>query len=409
MASNFTWLDYSEYERQKMLEIIDIIREEETRDELGLGTVRDAFADFFFPGTSTIQTRARYFLFIPWLYLEIEKRHYPSHEAPNRSRKLQDRLRQGLCNGKEEGGVIGSRAGIDVQRLPSNIYWQGLRKWNILRYSGSENDYVRQLDSFYLRQKIALPIEKEETPDRPASNWDLRLPKPPENWLDESSFRLDKNEAEYLIERVRFSNSRSMLAFLLSEGKHIPEGAGFPWALSGIEGMPEVLKLTLKHARSFSEVMHGAALLYNLILAEQISADDLASDYLDDIQEWWQRIHEDPNILESWKLNEFRGLLGDPILARINVSTWLFIEQWVSFVRNSRDVSMIRTSKSIRNLIENRERRLKNGRMRIGSSRAKEDWNGASGTGQLDYRWNRPVRDLVNDILQPLEQEALHA
>jgi hypothetical protein len=409
MASNFTWLDYSEHERQKALEVIGLFREEETRDELGLGTVRDAFADHFFPGTNTIQTRARYFLFIPWVYLEIEKRHYPSHEAANRSRKLQDRLRQALCNGKEERGVIGFRAGIDVQRLPSNIYWQGLRSWNIFRYPGTDYDYIHQLDRFYLRQKISLPTEKQETPDRPASNWDLRLPKPPENWLDETSFRLGKNEAEYLIDRIRFSNSKSMLAFLLGEGKSIPERAGFPWVQPGIEGMPEVLKFTLKHARSFSEVMHGAALLYNLILSEQIGADDWVSSYLKKNEDWWRRIHEDPNILESWKLNEFRGLLGDPILARINDSTWLFIEQWVIFVRNSRDVSMIRTSKSIRNLIENRERLLKRGRMRIGSSRAKEDWNGASGTGQLDYRWNRPVRDLVNDILQPLKQEDVHA
>lgn len=34
---------------------------------LGFAPIRDAFADYFFPGTSTIQTRARYFLFVPWI------------------------------------------------------------------------------------------------------------------------------------------------------------------------------------------------------------------------------------------------------------------------------------------------------------------------------------------------------
>ena len=74
MTSTFTWLDYSEREKRKMLDVIDLFGEQDTRDELGIGTVRDAFADLLFPGTSTIQTRARYFLFVPWMYLELERR-----------------------------------------------------------------------------------------------------------------------------------------------------------------------------------------------------------------------------------------------------------------------------------------------------------------------------------------------
>ena len=66
--SGFAWLDYSEHERRKALDVIDLFGEKDTRDELGIGTVRDALADRLFPGISTIQTRARYFLFIPWVH-----------------------------------------------------------------------------------------------------------------------------------------------------------------------------------------------------------------------------------------------------------------------------------------------------------------------------------------------------
>jgi hypothetical protein len=62
MVSQFAWLDFSEHERRKALDVIDLFRERDTRDELGIGTVRDALSDVLFPGTSTIQTRARYFL-----------------------------------------------------------------------------------------------------------------------------------------------------------------------------------------------------------------------------------------------------------------------------------------------------------------------------------------------------------
>ena len=49
MISAFVWLDYSERERRKMLDVVDLFREHDSRDELGVGSVRDAFADMLFP------------------------------------------------------------------------------------------------------------------------------------------------------------------------------------------------------------------------------------------------------------------------------------------------------------------------------------------------------------------------
>ena len=72
MMSSFTWLDYSEHERRRALDVISLFKYQDTRDELGLASIRHAFAECFFPGTTTIQTRARYFLFVPWLCLELE-------------------------------------------------------------------------------------------------------------------------------------------------------------------------------------------------------------------------------------------------------------------------------------------------------------------------------------------------
>ena len=65
--STLTWLDSSEHERRSVLELVSALNEPGTLDELGIGTIRDTIADTLFPGTSTIQTRARYFLFIPWI------------------------------------------------------------------------------------------------------------------------------------------------------------------------------------------------------------------------------------------------------------------------------------------------------------------------------------------------------
>ena len=50
--------------------MINLLSEQGAVDELGIGIVRDAFANYFFPGTSTIQTRAKYFLIVPYVLRE---------------------------------------------------------------------------------------------------------------------------------------------------------------------------------------------------------------------------------------------------------------------------------------------------------------------------------------------------
>jgi len=58
--SVFVWLDYSERERRKMLDGRRCFqRTRHARRGLGVGSVRDAFADTLFPGTSTINDPKR--------------------------------------------------------------------------------------------------------------------------------------------------------------------------------------------------------------------------------------------------------------------------------------------------------------------------------------------------------------
>lgn len=65
MPSTLAWPDHDVSARDRMERVLALFEKRDTVDELGLGAIRDAFADRLFPGTSTIQTRLRYFLFIP--------------------------------------------------------------------------------------------------------------------------------------------------------------------------------------------------------------------------------------------------------------------------------------------------------------------------------------------------------
>jgi len=74
MTSRLTWIDHDSQARERSLRILALGREKESRDELGIGGIRDSIADQLFPGTSTIQTRLRYMLFVPWIYRALEER-----------------------------------------------------------------------------------------------------------------------------------------------------------------------------------------------------------------------------------------------------------------------------------------------------------------------------------------------
>ena len=66
------WIDFSKSERNKVLSVLELLSERDTLDELGITPIRDGFANIFFPGTSTIQTRAKYFLIVPYALKDLE-------------------------------------------------------------------------------------------------------------------------------------------------------------------------------------------------------------------------------------------------------------------------------------------------------------------------------------------------
>lgn len=210
MPSHFGWIDFTEQDRQQMLNVIQLFREPGTRDELGIGTIRDAFADHFFPGTSTIQTRVRYMLFIPWIYRLIEDRRTPSDKVTAAARTEEIRLIDALIASGKPDGVIGREARKKLQRLPSSVYWAGLGSWGIRRFPGSQDQYHRHLDFYYTRnRRIVLGDDKEPLTGRERETWDPGLPPAPANFPRTASFVLTRAEARYLRERVITRHERS--------------------------------------------------------------------------------------------------------------------------------------------------------------------------------------------------------
>jgi hypothetical protein len=402
--SAFVWLDYSEHERRKMLDIVDLFREHDTRDELGIGSVRDTFADLFFPGTSTIMTRARYFLIVPWIYQRLEKQRISSTQIVERGRRAETELIDTIELSDDSDGNIGTLAGHALKRLPSNIYWQGLGVWGIRNFQGSQAQYHLSLDRYYMqltRHGTRISERDNEHDDLITSNWRGGLIAPPSDFPKGCTLRLTHREAVYLAERIRLGpmTSRSLLAELIFQGRR-SGNVPFVWQHPYVETLPTNLRELLDHARHFSEVMHGAQLLYNLMLAEQAQRKDDVTRYRNGFAEWVQLLEKRARVFSSWNRERFWELVrgANP---RISVRTRDFINAWLDLALSG-GASTLRDNRSARSLIRDRERSLKKNLARIDNPRAQELWQGASGNAQLEYRWGITQR-LLEDIFIALE------
>lgn len=385
-----------------MLEVIDLFGEKTTRDELGLGGVRDAFADLLFPGTTTIQTVAKYFLLVPWMYLELERKKTPSAKIQKRARDFEIRLAKELGN---SDGVIGRRAKDSLKRLPSSVYWQGLRAWGIRVYPKSQSEYHRSLDLLYARQKgrdrTSGEFDGEGAQGGPLANWHPDIVQPSSGFPDDASMTLSGSEAGYLRERVMSSQPDSLLAHLVANRIDVA-GAEFAWQLG--TALPERLSTPLKHAQNFSEVIHGAQLLYNLILAEQSKHAELTTEYRQRHDDWWALLSSRRQELDAWDRTEFWNLVLR-VNPRIGSRARAFVDRWIDYVMKSNQVADIIDGEAARNLVELREFQIKGSLARTRSQRARELWTGAAGSEQLDLRW-RTSRRIIADILDGLEVKA---
>lgn len=398
--SSLSWLDYSDTERRQMMDIISLFREQSTRDELGIGAVRDALANIFFPGTSTIQTRARYFFFIPWIYLKLENSRTPSRSITAKARRAEIALIHALKRSGigEREGLVGYRSEGNLQRLPSNIYWQGMFQYGLRLLPGSQPSYHESLDSFYqYNNSIRSANSQNEWREPTFHNWHPALfDFMPDNFPNEVTFDLTATEGNFLSERIVSTKQGSLIAWLVTHARPW-EPVDFPWLHPQFGAIPPSFKVQLNHARNFAEALEAAPLLYNLMLAEKAELPELIDFYREELLSWSQMIFAREDDFHTWDLaDEFWPLVyqGNPNLKR---PSRVFITNWLQLALS--DPENLTENNRARHLILQRERQLKRSLARLDNPRALELWTGASGIGRLNYRWFI-TQTLLADILE---------
>ena len=401
MTSSLTWLDYSERDRRRALDVIDLFRETGTVDELGLAGVGNSYSDLFFPGTTTLQTRACYFLLVPWTFLRLERLGVASSDATARARSEELRLNRRLREGSDRWGVFGSQAGDALQRLPSEVYWGGLGSWGIRTFSGHKWAYFRSLDGFYRRRdQFRSTRQDPEARSAPPANWHPHLPDPPAGFPRGSvTVALRREDAEYLRARIQTRHPESLLAVLGGRAAGQDLEADWPWDLAHATEVSPTLRHHLRDAKHFAVCMQGAALLYNLMLSELKKRDEWQEKYRQRLVEWADDVHELESALEDWRLGEVWRVVRTQGQS-LRYPTRNFFERWVENLKQV-GPGRVTNNANARALVRDREVQLKRARARLTNPRRLELWGGESGTGRLTYRWG-PAKRILKDIFTGL-------
>ena len=390
--SSLAWIDFDEAERQRAQRIMALFQERESRDELGLGAIRDSLADHLFPGTSTIQTRLRYMLFIPWILRMVEDRDGAPSQLMADARRLEIRLADALKAGGETKGVIGRDAGPQLQRLPSSVYWAGLGTWGIRLFSGSIDSYFSSLRTIRRGWQRVRQGEEGASDAHVTHIWHPALPAVPNGLLENAKFSLTVDEAQFIIDRLVAEEPQSLLTTLAQKG--IDADCRYIWEHPNLADFPAAARCLVKHGEIFSSVMHGAALIYNLQLSQLRERDQWIVNYETRLQEWSAEV--DLAAVRAWSLDDFWKTVEHPA-HNIRLTAKRFVAEWLDFVRDR--PSGVSRSLAARRLIEERERRLKTSQSRFSNRAVRDRWGGASGRERLSFRWSQAIahlRDLAH-------------
>lgn len=387
--SSLAWIDFDSAERERMQRVLAFFQERESRDELGLGAIRDSIADHLFPGTSTIQTRLRYMLFIPWLFQRLRPRDVSVEHIRREARAMEIRLIDALKQAGESDGIIGSRAGTKLQRLPSLAYWAGMGAWGIRLFPGSPESYFASLRNVRRSSRSGEDDQLSGALER-GLLWNPCLPPEPASLLDRAVFQMTPDEAEFIVDRLIANQPSALLTLLARERVHAE--CDYIWMHPDLADLPTKIRSLIGHAQVFSDLMHGAALLYNLTISEARAEEDWIDRYRNDLAQWADEL--DMSAVRAWSLPAFWESVAHPAHV-VQPAAKRFVSLWLDLVLRS-GRSLV-TSDEARRLIEERERRLKGANSRYANRSALDRWGGASGARRLGFRWAQ-ARTYLGDL-----------
>lgn len=400
------WIDFSTEHRNKVLEIIDSMGDTGTLDQLGVGVVRDSLANWMFPGISTIQTRAKYFILIPQIFQKYLKGNFKKEKlgtlrafCKKEEKKIIDALAKNSPNAVGIIGISTANKNRELKTYPSVIYWTGLRVHNIIGSDLSLNDYL-QLNN--LEKGIAESYESEIEQDDfsiDALNFNVNMAHLTLYDLEDLRIELTASEAQYLKEKFVLNKSNfgvllkeennllrllieheELLQILLDE--KIKTFQDFATKALSFSFLPDDTREVMEYAQKFYWLMHGAHIRYNMTVHKLHGNQDYTNDW-----EIWQAY-----LIEN--MGTYANLNLDKLFVMYAPNTSFknrhFIKEWqrllIEDIENVEELDKLVFFQEIQNKSNPKQRKEHEGEY--------TDWIGIK---QMDFRFQQ-VKNILKDI-----------
>ena len=398
------YITFNSEERQRVMKVLQMVRDQNAIDELGLGRIRDAFANEMFPGMSTLQRRAKYFAVLPSLYHEATKVNYRNpQEVRKQIIHWEIRLTEMLINGcgisdEKMTGITGSSTLEAAKRDetkyvkydPTYIYQNGMRLYGMIRGNVSLEKLI--FDQSVLRKKYPERYTNLDTSSDAEEQFGIKQVFVTcgeaydfENG-DKLPIQLTYKEAAFLRNHIETShNSKdSLLAYLLKNEIEVePYFADFEKTKSIMDSLPEHFQRQYKLALHFSNWAKYMHLRYRYLFA-------LGNDNIEDTCFWKEQIQElldgHNEILDSRRMYEVLqyvdNLILEPTIKQFCMEAAILLSE--------------NKQKELDELIKKREKRIKGNRHKIDNPKYINYSMGTPST--MSFRWNEIVYQVITDI-----------
>lgn len=390
------WIDFSDTDRKQALGILTMMDEPGAVDEIGIGRLRDAFANIFFPGTSTIMTRAKYYFIVPYAFKEaLENKNLTNYRQV--IKEVEDKIERDCAERMiknslgSNNGIIGSRSlakGEWVARKPSSIYWNALRSVGIFA-----NEKISSMESYVKlalanRGNVLDKKQKDDFADEDADDNDAfhRKSKPfwnlPEggfnkNWRKNLSIALTFDEAKFLRKQISEKYQDTLFKVMLDNDIRIADKMFFDDAVKLFyDQISQRNQHLIGLANKFNTLVYMLRVRYNFVLTRGLNQD---------VIERWDWLNNKTDFIADLNIKN--------MMQEVNVSdtnTRIFLEK-------SQELILENRIPELDQWVKIREQRLKGQRAKL--LKANEyDPNELVADYWLDFRLNN-AKTIINDIL----------
>lgn len=439
-VSPFGWVEISDSALRRLRSELEV-KGQGVVDEMGVLAIHAGYADYFFPGTSVLQTRPRYLFFTCWNFLWLaQQRGVTAANFLKRkdeaelwvTSQLVATTRRASATGKSPpimDGIIGVRVfSEDPPRVPAQcidfIYWTAIRRWSFYKSRLAQNrtELFRRWRGTAIKRVGEGLDECRDDAIRDEPLGEFLVPPIPKGWQSEDSegldFELTGTEATWLQNRLlglkEVAEGPCLLAKAAELCAELPPGM-LPEDESSLRPWDDRLAVQsaratgqfdrLERARQASRLGHYVRAIYAALVERlvEVTASTRRDPPLRHYRELLRELAEDGAMRAEALALPLTALYSDvPRIPGSLRNCLRHVQDGLRRVASGEDAETVFVSEITRRLFEVVERSRKGNRARLtrteqGAARRTGFDRDTIGVYDIDYRWNR-IRYLLWDL-----------